>query len=537
MKKARTPNVLTILEVSQKQAYIFGDKHLSQNVHRSSLINRVTSFEYFKETPKCGFQEENRVYAGGGHTILQFDSMEAARTFVCAVTRRAYLECGIELFAKSIPYQPERSPGDNMNELVKALERKKSLRLSSFHQRGIGLELETANPADSKKNVKQKEAVPVNALENDNPADSKEAFQQIGDKKHPLDIKQLCGKDNFFAVIHLDGNGMGAKSQALTKDAGDDWDACCEKHQKFSKTIEDSFADALKQTVWSVEEQQKQGVFEQTLGFKPDSDYHPIRPVIRAGDDVTFLTPASIALECAATYLRKLDEITKGEFSACAGITMVHQKYPFHRAYNLAEDLCSSAKRYAAELGESYKHKFDTDKPDQRIATMDWHIEFGQGKDSLSAIREDYLTDETDTGTDENHPISTMTLRPLSVNGFCASPYRTYDYFVRLFSLLQDKAYPRSKVKGLREVLKTSEAGTWQYLADNQIQSLSKLSCDAEQEDAVLNAFQKGRSSRLSVLLPELAKDGSTQFVRHGLYFDAIELMDRMILFRKGEGK
>jgi hypothetical protein len=109
---------------------------------------------------------------------------------------------------------------------------------------------------------------------------------------------------------------------------------------------------------------------------------------------------------------------------------------------------------------------------------------------------------------------------------------------VRLFSLLQDKSYPRSKVKGLREVLKTDEESTRKYLADNQIQSLAKLSFDAEQEDAVLHTFQKGkRPSRLSVLLPELARNGSTQFVRHGLYFDAIELMDRMILFGEGEGK
>ena len=40
------------------------------------------------------------------------------------------------------------------------------------------------------------------------------------------------------------------------------------------------------------------------------------------------------------------NELLKAEnkFSACAGICYCHPHYPFHRAYEIAEELCSNAK-------------------------------------------------------------------------------------------------------------------------------------------------------------------------------------------------
>lgn len=515
-----TPEVLTILEVTQKQAYIFGDKHLMENVKRSSLIEVVTSPRFFKSIPDSGYQPDNLVYAGGGHTILQFDSADSARHFVQAVTRKAYLDHGIELFAKTIPYRTDQTPGQNMKALIQALEKKKSLRLLAFRQHGIGLEKE------------KERTIPMPNIPEEEPetekAKKRKAEESLKQLEFPTEIKTLCGKDNFFAVVHIDGNGMGAKSQAVTEKAGNDWNSCCEKHRAFSDDVDHSFKKALRSVVELVDYHRWYGTFEK-LGFDSQSEIVPIRPLICAGDDVTFLVPASIALECAASYLRTLDEQTDGRYSACAGIAMVHQKYPFHRAYQLAEHLCDSAKRYAAELAEK------ADNNQERIATMDWHMEFGQGKSTLGAIREDYLTDESGNGTKEA-PVSTMTLRPLCVNGFYETPYRTYDFFIRLFELLTKEKYPRSKVKGLRETLKKSEEQIQVYLRKNQIQKLAKLGMQAEREDAVRYVYEQGKIlAAVSTTCEERAEEHQTQFVRRRLYFDVIELMDRMILLRKEE--
>ena len=122
------PQYLAILEVSQKQAYIFGSKRLADNAARSETIRYVTEALY----QACGAsQEEHLVYAGGGHIILQFsgETAEAAKAKGREVVRRmtwmAYRDYGLELFAKLMPYDAQKLPGENVQELIRQLEWKK----------------------------------------------------------------------------------------------------------------------------------------------------------------------------------------------------------------------------------------------------------------------------------------------------------------------------------------------------------------------------------------------------------------------------
>ena len=80
---------LSILEVSQKQAYIFASNKLQDNIRRSALIAKITSPAYFKDVIQDEnlFNEEtNLVYSGGGHIVLVFDSYENAVEFNKRVT-------------------------------------------------------------------------------------------------------------------------------------------------------------------------------------------------------------------------------------------------------------------------------------------------------------------------------------------------------------------------------------------------------------------------------------------------------------------
>ena len=57
--------VLTILEVSQKQAYIFSSNKLRDNITNSAVIAWVMSSDYFQEKiadPKVFDRKENFVY-------------------------------------------------------------------------------------------------------------------------------------------------------------------------------------------------------------------------------------------------------------------------------------------------------------------------------------------------------------------------------------------------------------------------------------------------------------------------------------------
>ena len=134
--------VLTILEVSQKQNYIFSSKRLRANAERSDEIAYVTGSEFFRESARDLYDErQNLVYAGGGHTVLQFDSREQAVAFTQKVTEAAVRRFdGMEMFATSIAYDESKTAGENLTALTAALERKKALREHSFRRTSFGVE-------------------------------------------------------------------------------------------------------------------------------------------------------------------------------------------------------------------------------------------------------------------------------------------------------------------------------------------------------------------------------------------------------------
>lgn len=74
---------LVMLEVSQKQAYIFGSNKLKDNIRNSAIIAWIMSPEYFEQVinaPEKFNQKDNLVYSGGGHIVLEFPTKESAVT-------------------------------------------------------------------------------------------------------------------------------------------------------------------------------------------------------------------------------------------------------------------------------------------------------------------------------------------------------------------------------------------------------------------------------------------------------------------------
>ena len=99
---------LTILEVSQKQSYIFSSNKLKDNIYNSAVIEWVMSPDYFENAvndKELFSKENNLVYSGGGHIVLEFKSREKAVSFTKKITSQIYREYhGIEVFAKTDPY-------------------------------------------------------------------------------------------------------------------------------------------------------------------------------------------------------------------------------------------------------------------------------------------------------------------------------------------------------------------------------------------------------------------------------------------------
>lgn len=475
---------LMILEVSRKQAYIFDPRVLRENRKRSAQIDYVTSSAFFERCcPESYDSHKNMVYSGGGHTVLQFDDAEQATQFARTISEYVLRNFpDMELFIKQHPYDDALTPGENLNQLSKALEQKKSRRAASFRLLNMGFEKAGNFPEPP---VPYKE-VPI------------PAGWELTD-----DTDEITGKeDNFLAVIHIDGNSMGKRVQTIYDSNKTDWSACVEKLRQFSSQIDQHFAKAYDEMAADL---------AKALGKDWPTRKLPLRKIIGAGDDICFVTAGSLGLECAASYMKHLSEkVNQADgmaYTACAGVVLIHKKFPFRRGYDLSEELCSSAKRFVAENGGDF-------------CAMDYHIEFGQMKASLSQIRQDYQTEDG----------GRMELRPVAVTG-AVRPERQYEFLAALIGQMKNNAegIARSKIKALRTAFRQGEVE-------------SKFAMRMTQAEDVL---YRGLNERFPDLYRRLVggeKVVKEAFfddngVRRCLFFDAIELSDNTTLWGHQEVK
>ena len=104
------------------------------------------------------------------------------------------------------------------------------------------------------------------------------------------------------------------------------------------------------------------------LANDDDIDLVPVVPVLVGGDDVTVYTDGRYAIPFAEAYIRHYEELTekdgllsvlatlagapkKGPLTASAGVAIVGRNFPFHIAYDLAEELVKRGKKLGKKPG------------------------------------------------------------------------------------------------------------------------------------------------------------------------------------------
>ena len=104
------------------------------------------------------------------------------------------------------------------------------------------------------------------------------------------------------------------------------------------------------------------------LANDDDIDFVPVVPVLVGGDDVTVYTDGRYAIPFAEAYIRHYEELTEkdgllsllatvagapkqGPLTASAGVAIVGRNFPFHIAYDLAEELVSRGKKLGKKPG------------------------------------------------------------------------------------------------------------------------------------------------------------------------------------------
>jgi len=179
-------------------------------------------------------------------------------------------------------------------------------------------------------------------------------------------IFPFTSESRYLAVIHADANGLGQQlisliDRAKELNAKGDAKAAAQYKAllpKLSEAIENSMVSA---TVSAI---------EATLLPAATSATLPARPLVLAGDDLSILVRADLALPFMHHLLNTFEEtsaqkicllaknpdfkdfadLLKTGLTACAGIVFVKNNHPFTHALHIAEDLCGQAKKEAKNL-------------------------------------------------------------------------------------------------------------------------------------------------------------------------------------------
>lgn len=145
------------------------------------------------------------------------------------------------------------------------------------------------------------------------------------------DIITQRGEDSWLAVVYIDGNNMGAKVQLALKQAKSrSYDDCVTVMRQFSCDIQKNLVEDRKDAIDACLD-------------------HKRRFVVFAGDEMSFICNADIAMKAVKQYFKTLPK----EYSSCAGIALFHIRAPYMEAYNIAEECCENAKSYMKKLNET----------------------------------------------------------------------------------------------------------------------------------------------------------------------------------------
>ncbi len=144
------------------------------------------------------------------------------------------------------------------------------------------------------------------------------------------------GRESILAVIHIDGNNMGSRVESTMRSLTEYNDAV-NTIRAFSNTIQDDYVTKPLDEV------------RKMIAAKP-AKLAKFRTIIAGGDDITLVCNARVALEVVKTYFEALDQSNANRApdnrnTACAGICVFHSHFPFSRAYDVAEECCSNAKK------------------------------------------------------------------------------------------------------------------------------------------------------------------------------------------------
>lgn len=444
---------LVLWEFSKKQDYIFRSNRLIECVGASMIIKNLS-----EELLAYKLQEDKFIIKGGGNTLYLFDNDNESKEFIKNFSLNVLKEYpGLDLFMVSVPFNADT---DDIKEKIKdiyiKLEVKKNRRMNAGNQIGFGIERlceSTGYPAASYYYDEEKKYISneIKSKRDIAEGNKKNYFKDLIPEGYELsnNINDLVknGSKSYVAVVHIDGNEMGKKIRSIdenvTKNNGESIKEFNYRYlsvlKEFSLMINEKYENAFRDMCSIVGN-----------NFNILKDYtnmnqglFPLRPLILAGDDITYISNGYIGVESAKIFIENLNKtriiisgIDLGVLHACAGIAIIKKGYPFIKGYSLAEDLCQNCKNVL--LNRKYEN----------TSAIDFHIAQGDMNRSIFEIREeDYNI--------KNNGFH-LTMKPLILDENI--DWRNYKSFTDILEnineMINEGRVGRNKIKALKEVLR-----------------------------------------------------------------------------------
>ena len=406
-------NTYVLIDVSQKQQYIYRSDKLKDNLYYSAIIKVVT--ESFKDEEEGGIlpafiKEQDTVnlnqflsqsfkegkatyeikYSGGGNSIICFSKEDVADTFIqqySYLVLKDYpeLELYISKVNKRILNDSKLDYYTIRKYLYAQIDILKDQRRAQFKRWTYGVEEidetgkavlaskvfkeqggETAEEKEKSKRqyelarqlINDRLRSKLSGSKKDGNVKLTSELQSYNKNKSNLkddDSTELNSK-SYIAVIAIDGNMMGKMVEQIKN---------FRQLKTFSKVIENIYA---KSVALALEDEAKEKGDTSTKLYAT--------PVVLSGDDICIITPAEHGISIAAKIVKNIElalnknmastffenskdfEDLQGimvqadipHLTACAGVCIAKVTYPFFELVRKAEALCEQAKAHIPRL-------------------------------------------------------------------------------------------------------------------------------------------------------------------------------------------
>lgn len=530
-----------LLDTRSIQRYVFGSNKLKTNTGASYLVDAIFSEAMLDvlqasklKLPQQGWEAEGCLkmvdddsieaeiaYIGGGNMLILVNKGKETKN-VCrklvqdwslkVLLNAPGLKTGVAIGEIEIAHENEGEFKISLDDLYKQLKENQNniLPQVDLPYTGFTVECDYSGKAANAFSKEYKRLVSAEVLAKINAYPfavemNKRAYSSsLGDEYEfcsELESLGFVEGESYISVIHIDGNNMGVKFSNCRN---------MKERKALSLKVKKTVQNAFEYLVNTIIDEYKS--YDSVLDMRKLQQGKklllPLRPIIIGGDDITFICPGRMGLEYAQRFIKYVnsEDLLDEEFeklfkeiqnkegkmfgrklSCCAGVAIVPSKYPFFRAYELAEQLCSEAKVKSRKDDGSY---------------LDFAILHGEKYGDIGLLRkEQYLTN-----------VGRLHYGPYSVLGNKKDKHSMEALFA-LTDALKDKAMPHNKVKELRRVLHESKHSMSIFLENcPEISQLLRKETGA----ADVNAD--------SLWEKDNVKRWDKEYVTR--YIDAIEIMD-----------